>query len=114
MKIARVVLALVLPWLASLASAQQPRPEPVPKEMIVGERLQPPGLGFSIQRPGEGWEWMHVGSGEDYSFQVINRAQGRVFMVLFTPTGSETLTEEGARKASSRDSGRVRRRMERS
>ncbi len=99
MKIARIVLALALPWIASLAGAQEPqrpRPEPVPKEMIAGERLQPPGLGFSIQRPGEGWEWTHMGGLEEHNFQAINAAQGQIFMVLFTPTGPEPLSKEVA------------------
>lgn len=81
MRIARVALAFALPWLASLAGAQeQPRPEPVPKEMIAGERLQPPGLGFSIQRPGPDWTWTYFGF-DKLGFLAIDQVRKKMFTV---------------------------------
>lgn len=96
MKSVRVLLSVPLLWLTWVAVAQEPHVEPVPEAMIAGDRLQPPGLGFSIQRPGDGWRWTYLGSLEDHNFQAINRVTKRFFMVLVQPIGQELLTQQVA------------------
>ncbi|HET9209045.1 MAG TPA: hypothetical protein VFR03_01530 [Thermoanaerobaculia bacterium] len=82
MKIARALLfSLVLLGLPPVAGAQKPRPDrPVPAAMLAGERLQPPELGFSIQRPGPDWEWRYFGS-EKLGFLVISPVRKKLLSV---------------------------------
>lgn len=92
MRIARVALAFALPWLASLAGAQeQPGPEPVPQEMIAGERLQPPGpsnryVEAGIPDASRAW------TGGDYERAVQILSEGKIGLPRLTdPQGAALL-----------------------
>lgn len=89
--------AVALLWLSPGVGAQKPRPDrPVPETMIAGERLQPPGLGFSIQRPGPDWEWRYFGS-EKLGFLALNPAGKKMFSVRIEES-SEPLSMEVAKR----------------
>jgi hypothetical protein len=113
MKILRVFFSIALLCLASMAEAQGNPFKPVPQTMLAGERLQPPGLGLSIQRPGPGWTWTYMGDLEEHNFQAVNPETNQVFMVIVIPNPeplSKQRAEEyiqGVRKAAEGDGGKL-------